>query len=134
MLKADILFRRLRDAGDDNVGHWGKARGYLVTANAVAVDDPLVLLEWYESFVMQGRAPSKSAHDALARAFELEPEVTEVRVEYAFDLAQQGRFDDAIHLVEFLVHDPHNSSQGKRLLEELRRMKSRAGQKTSDPN
>ena len=129
ILKADILFKRLRDAGDDNPAHWSKARGYVVTANAVAVDDPLVLLEWYESFTMQGRAPSATAHAALAKAFELEPEVTEVRVKYALDLAQQGKFDDAIHLVEFLAHDPHNSAQGKRLLEELQKMKAHSAGK-----
>ena len=126
VLKANILFKRLHDAGDENPAHWSKARSYVVAANAVAVDDPLVLLEWFESFAMQGRTPSKTAHAALARAFELEPEVAEVRVKYALDLAQQGNFDDAIHLVEFLAHDPHNSAVGKRLLEELQRQKARA--------
>ena len=116
VLKADVLFKRLADEGNIRVSDWSKARSYLVTANAHAVDDPTVLLGWYKSFVLQHRPPSKTAHEALERAFTLEPEVTDVRVEYALDLANSGEFDRAIHLVEFLAHDPHQGDQGRKLL------------------
>jgi len=119
VLKADVLFRRLADAGNAKASDWSKARSYLITANAHAVDDPTVLLAWYDSFIMQRKEPSKVAHDALERAFLLEPEVTEVRVELALDLARLGAFDQAIHLVEFLAHDPHQGDQGRKLLATL---------------
>ena len=54
----------------------------MVTANAGAINDPLVLMEWYESFELQGRPPTKVAQDALARAFELQPELPELRVHH----------------------------------------------------
>ena len=126
VLKADILMHRLHDAGSLAAAQWSKPRSYLVTANTGAVNDPLVLLEWYESFELQGRPPTKTAQDALARAFELQPELPELRIKYAFDLAQQGRYDEAIHLVEFLAHDPHGSETGKKLLKTLQDMKARA--------
>ena len=130
VLKADILLHRLQHAADAQSAQWNKARGYLVTANAGAVNDPLVLMEWYESFELQGRPPTKVAQDALARAFELQPELPELRVKFAFDLARQGRFDEAIRLVEFLAHDPHDSETGKKLLKTLRDMKARASATT----
>jgi hypothetical protein len=119
VLKADILFKRLEAAGNENAADWSKARSYLRTANAHAVDDPTVLLEWYDSFIFQRKSPSEVAHQALARAYELEPEVTDVRVQYAFDLAQMGDYDRAIGLVEFLAHDPHAGEQGRALLAKL---------------
>lgn len=130
VLKADILMHRLQDAGDVQPADWSKARAYLVKANAGAVNDPLVLMEWYESFELQNRAPTKLAQDALARAFELQPELPELRVKFAFDLARQGRFDEAIRLVEFLAHDPHDSENGKKLLKTLQDMKARASAPT----
>ena len=121
---------RLQDTGDAQPADWSKARAYLVKANAGAVNDPLVLMEWYESFGLQNRAPTKLAQDALARAFELQPELPELRVKFAFDLARQGRFDEAIRLVEFLAHDPHDSENGKKLLKTLQDMKARASAPT----
>lgn len=126
VLKADILMHRLHDAGDLAAAQWSKPRSYLVTANTGAVNDPLVLREWYESFELQGRPPTETAQDALARAFELQPELPDLRIKYAFDLARQGRYDEAIHLIEFLAHDPHGSEIGKKLLKTLQDMKAHA--------
>ena len=133
MLKAYFLMNRLEAAGTTTAALWVKARSYLVTANSSAVDDPLVLVAWYDSYALQGRAPTKIAHEALARAFELEPEITEVRVKYALDLAHQGNFDTAIGLVEFLTRDPHNPDQGKALLAQLTAMKAAAAKNAQAP-
>lgn len=131
VFKADIIMTRLAASNDKNPVRWSDARKYLLVANANAVDDPLVLMAWYESFLHQGRTPSKVALDALARAFELAPEVAEIRVAFAFSLANQGYFDLAIRLVEFLAHDPHHSKQGRAALEELQAMKAKARAKTA---
>ena len=126
VIKAYLLMDRLRAAGTTTAAPWTKARSYLVTANAAAVNDPMVLVAWYDSYPMQGRPPTKTARDALARAFELEPEITEVRIKYAFDLADQGEFDNAIRLVEFLARDPHRPEQGKAVLAQLTELKAAA--------
>lgn len=126
VLKATILFARLQDQRDDNPAHWSAARQYLLTANQHAVDDPLVLSTWFDSFGAQGRTPSKTARDGLARAFALAPEVIELRVKYAFDLAAQGEFDDAIMLIEFLAQHPHHAKRGQALVDQLKRMRDNA--------
>lgn len=133
VFKAYLLMNHLKEAGTTAAALWSKARSYLVIANRSAVDDPLVLVAWYDSYMLQGRAPTQIARDALARAFDLEPEITEVRVKYALDLAQQGDFETAIRLVEFLARDPHNLDQGKALLAQLNAMKAAAAKGAPAP-
>lgn len=126
VIKAAITFEKLLQANDRNPVHWENGRKYLLVANAQAADDPLVLITWYNSFGMQGKPPSKVARAALARAFELQPEVVGTRVKYAYDLADQGRYDEAIRLVEFLAHDPHLAERGRQLIEELKQRRDAA--------
>ena len=133
VLKADILFKRLEASAAATSADWSKARKYLIVDNANAVDDPLVLIEWYRSFAYQRREPTKTAHDALARAFSLAPEVTGLRVQYALDLAATGEFDKAINLVEFLAQDPHEGEQGRKLLQILFAMRDAAKGKSTTP-
>lgn len=126
VLKAQILFERLKEAREFNAEKWTAARQYLITANKAAVDDPLVLAEWYDSFKSQGRQPSLTARDGLFRAFELAPEVTEFRVKLALDLASQGKYDQALGLVEFLAQHPHHADVGRRLVEHIKSMRDRS--------
>lgn len=138
VIKAELLMKRLQAAGDKDPAHWTAARAYLITANKVAQDDPMVLIAWYDSFQMQGRKPSQTARDALARAFALAPEVPDLRARYALDLADQGRFDDAISIVQTLAFDPHGGQQGQALLRRIEAMragaKAASGQGTTAPD
>lgn len=126
VLKADILMTRLEEGRVTEPARWSDARKFLITANKYAVDDPLVLFNWYNSFRLQGREPSATARAALARAFVLAPEVINVRVAYAFDLADQRRFDEALGLVEFLAQHPHHAAEGRELVERIKEMRDRA--------
>jgi predicted Zn-dependent protease len=132
VIKADILLRRLEAAGETDPARWNAARAYLLTANQVAQDDPMVLMAWYDSFPMQRRKPSKTARDGLARAFALAPEVPELRARYALDLAEQGRFDDAIKVAQTLAFDPHGGKQGQALLSRIESMRD-IGQAAQSP-
>lgn len=123
VLKADILLKRLEADGETAPAKWSAARKFLITANKYAVDDPLVLSAWYDSYVYQHKTPTEVARAALARAFDLAPEVTDLRVQLAFDLADQGKFDEAIRLVQFLAHDPHTGKQGQAVLDQLESMR-----------
>lgn len=125
VIKADYVMRRLRIAGDMSPEKWSAARAYLLTANQAANDDPMVLVAWYDSFGRQRRKPSQTARDGLARAFELVPELPEIRARYAYDLADQGRFDEAIKLAETLAFNPHVGQQGELLLERIKAMRDR---------
>lgn len=126
LLKAEILMRRLAAKGDFDAARWTAARRYLITANSANADDPAVLVAWYDSFRKQRRTPSQTARDGLARALMLAPEASEIRVRYAIDLAEQGRFDEAIRVADVLANDPHGGSKGIELREKLKLMRSRA--------
>ena len=84
------------------------------------------------------RVKSQTARDALARAFALAPEVPDLRARYALDLADQGRFDDAISIVQTLAFDPHGGQQGQALLRRIEAMragaKAASGQGTTAPD
>lgn len=132
VIKADYVMRRLRLAGETSPEKWSAARAYLLTANQAASDDPMVLVAWYDSFGRQRRVPSQTARDGLARAFELVPEQPDIRARYAYDLAAQNRFDEAIKLAETLAFNPHSGAQGERLLERIKAMRDRKAPKPEE--
>lgn len=123
VLKADYRTFALRAAKEADPAKWRDARSFLLTANAANPDDPATLAGWHETMVRQGRVPSQTAHDGLARAFALQPEEPRLRTAYALDLARLGRFDEAIRLAETVATDPHRSRQGLRLLRRLEALK-----------
>lgn len=123
VLKARLMFARLEDKNNENPASWRDARAYLSKANAAAKLDPGPLAAFYESFSQQHRQPPKLASDGLALAFNLAPEATDLRAEYAFDLARQGNYDAAIKLAEVLAYDPHDGQQGASLLKQIKEMR-----------
>ena len=123
LLKAELLMDRLDRDGEDGAEAWKPVRGFIARANRADVLDPAPLFTWYDSFARQGEAPDNLASDGLALAFSLAPEVTELRVGYAWDLARRRQFDEAIRLVEFVVRDPHNAGQGNAVIERLKAMR-----------
>ncbi len=132
VIKAEIVMRRLQKGGERSPERWSAAREYLITANRESSDDPMVLVAWYDSFRLQGRKPSPTARDGLARAFELVPEQPEIRSRFAYDLADQGRFAEAIKLAETLAFNPHGGKQGEVLLERIKAMRDRRAQRPDD--
>ncbi len=123
VLKARLTFDRLSDARDDSAPSWRAARAFVTKANAADNLDPEPLAAWYESFVRQGRTPSKTASDGLALAYSRAPEALGLRMNYAFDLARRGEYDAAIKLVEVLAYDPHNGEAGAAVLVQLKAMR-----------
>ena len=125
LLKAELLMDRLDREKQSSAAAWKPVRGFISKANRADVLDPAPLYTWYNSFLREGIAPDKLASDGLALAFSLAPEVTELRVGYALDLARRKQFDEAIRLVEFVVRDPHNAEQGNAVIEQLKAMRDR---------
>lgn len=123
-LKAELAFYRLRESGDDTPASWRAARALLVKANAADTEDPVPLYNWYQSYAIQGKEPSKVARDALEKAFSLQPEVAEVRATFAIDLARQDKFDQALRLARLMANDPHNPEYGQHVLKQIEAMRS----------
>lgn len=127
LLKAEVLMDRLDSSNQRGDVSWKPVRTYISRANRADTLDPAPLFGWYDSFVRQGLEPDKLASDGLALAFNLAPEAVDLRVEYAWDLARQERYDAAIKTIEFVVRDPHNAERGSELLARLRKMRDEAG-------
>jgi hypothetical protein len=134
LLKAELLMAQLDLSDDTGTAAWKRVRTYIVKANRADNDDPAPLFIWYEAAIRQGLEPDKLASDGLAKAFELQPEATDLRVEYAFDLARQKRFAEAIRSIEFVVRNPHDSTRGAEILAQLTKMRDEAGKQPTGPD
>jgi hypothetical protein len=126
VLKADLLADQLALGKIDTPARWAAVRALLARANRLDTEDQVPLFRWYESYVRQGTPPDTTARNGLYKAFLLAPEVAELRVELAFSLADQQRFDEAVALVEFLANDPHHAKFGASVLEQLKKMRDAA--------
>jgi len=129
-VRANVLLGRLnlyqlRDKGETDPAAWREARRPIQLANRTDPDDPVPLYAYFDSFLAEGKRPSDMAIKALERAFALTPENIEMRVAYAFSLANQGQFDPAIRLAKTVAFDPHDNGQGEAILARLEAMRDR---------
>ncbi len=133
ILKAELTIRRLSATHGASPADWNKARLRLIHAARQSPDDPLPYLRLFSSYSRQGKKPPQSAHRAIARAFALQPESSDIRLAYAFSLAMQGKHDRATRHARVLASDPHAAKLGRRALVTLDRMRkadaARAGPK-----
>lgn len=108
LVKGRALLRQNIKLDMSDVERWKEARGWIVKANRADVNDPMPLFSYYQSFHQQGLKPSPSAVKGLARAYQMVPEDRDVRMTYAFELAEEKNYASAIRLVETVAFDPHN--------------------------
>jgi tetratricopeptide (TPR) repeat protein len=102
---------------------WSAARKHFVEANRVEVDHPEPLVSYYQTFVMQGQAPSAAAVDGLKWAQALAPFDGQLRMLTAVQLMNEERFAEAINVLTPLAYNPHNTSDdnpARRLMAEAR--------------
>jgi Flp pilus assembly protein TadD len=79
---------------------WDAARRTIVQASKLDPRDPMILEAYYDSFAAQGGLPPESAQNALYSAFELAPQVDELRFKLARDFEQRGLIEDAIAIIK----------------------------------
>jgi len=135
-VRANVLLGRILTAEveaktDPKPEDWNAVRKPIALANRTNPDDPVPLYAYFKSFIDQGRRPPPIAIDGLARAFQLARENIGVRVSYAFALANDGKFDDALTLAKAVAFDPHDGGQGEQLLAQLERMRERSKARAS---
>ena len=124
VLLGRMMLAKVREKDDPSAADWSAARKPIVLANQTDPDDPVPLLAYYESFAAQGKAPPPIAIDGLERSFRLAPENNLTRMNYAYALAGQGKFDLAIKLAKTVAFDPHDSGDGLALLDQLEEMRT----------
>ncbi|MDO9363803.1 MAG: tetratricopeptide repeat protein [Sphingopyxis sp.] len=130
-VRANVLLGRILTADveamdDPKPEDWNAVRKPIALANRTNPDDPLPLYAYFKSFVDQGRRPPPIAIEGLGRAFQLARENIGVRVSYAFALANDGKYDEALALAKAVAFDPHDNGQGERLLAQLESMRDRS--------
>lgn len=131
VLRGRIMLAELREKDHPSAADWNAARKPIVLANQTDPDDPVPLFAYYESFSGQGVAPPPIAIDGLERAFQLAPENNLTRVNYAYALAERGKFDLAIRLAKTVAFDPHDGGDGLALLDQLEAMRTEREGKAS---
>ncbi len=129
-VRANVLLGRLNihelhDKGSDDPAAWGAARRPITLANRTDPNDAVPLYAYFESFVMQGKRPPDIAIQGLERAFSLTPENIEIRVSYAFALANLGDFEPALRLAKTVAFDPHDNGRGEVMLAQLEALRDR---------
>jgi hypothetical protein len=130
-VRANVLLGRILTAeveakDDPQPEDWNAVRKPIALANRTNPDDPVPLFAYFKTFIDQGRRPPPIAIQGLARAYQLAPENSVARVSYAFALADDGKFDDAVKLARGVAFDPHDGGQGEQLLAELEAMRERS--------
>lgn len=126
VLLGRLLLHELDEKGEDDRAAWAAARKPIQLANRTDPLDPVPLYAYFRSFLDEGVRPPDMAIKALERAFAIAPENIEVRVSYAFALANQGKFDSAIALAQSVAFDPHDNSRGEQMLQRLETMRDEA--------
>lgn len=124
VLLGEMLTHAIEEKEDAGPTDWNAVRKPIILANRTNPDDPVPFIAYYKSFVDQGMKPPPIAIEGLARAFHLGPENIGARMNYAFALARDGKYDTAIQLAKIVAFDPHDEG-GAELLVQLEEMRKR---------
>lgn len=132
LYKAEALAEHLHYIGNADPARWKEVSALLLKANTGNPNDPLVLNQWFKNFQLRDQEPPQNARNALARAFQLAPDVPDIRVAYAFDLARHDDFANALAVVRPIAFDPHNADAGISVLLSLQDMQKHREQEKKD--
>lgn len=125
-LLASLLMTDLRDRGAGPADkRWQDVRKHILAANASDKEDPVPLVLWYRMQRQTVGTPSATARAGLLKAFDQVPEVSWVRILFAFDLASQGDFKTARKIIEVIANDAHQGNEGAVALAQLDAMEGK---------
>ena len=102
--QADALEGEARHAMFD------RARKALSAANGIDKEDPEPMMEYYFSYLKEGRAPNANAVAALHYASELAPQDTGLRMNSALRYLYDGKLTEARRSLVPIAFDPHGGS------------------------
>ncbi len=131
VLLGRLMLHELDEKGEEDPAPWREARKPIQRANRADPLDPVPLYAYFRSFLDEGIRPTEPALKALERAFSIAPENIEVRVSYAFALANRGDFDSALALAKSVAFDPHDNGRGEAMLKRLEAMRKEHTERTA---
>lgn len=126
MSRKSILLAReaARLSGSAREAKGAEARRLALKANKADQDDPLPYLAFYESFRQLGQKPTGNAVVGLreaAAAFPLDLNMRQLLVD---ELAANGRYVEAIELIQAIANNPHDSPRRDAAREQLGKLKA----------
>jgi Flp pilus assembly protein TadD len=86
---------------------WKAARRHFVSVNKIENDHPIPLINYYLSFLEQGKEPTKAALDGLEWALELAPYDVNLRMMVARQEMKDKRLAEAIRTISPVAYNPH---------------------------
>lgn len=116
LLQGQMLMDQLRNQGSIDTNAWQRVRGAIQKSIAANGNNPMALKAYYDSYIGERRPASDDAVSAIAKAFDMVPELSAVRVAYAWSLARAGDLQGAERAVHILAYDPQDSGSGRMLV------------------
>jgi tetratricopeptide (TPR) repeat protein len=110
LYKARVLLARAK-AAKAAAPVWTQARQWIVKANRASPNDAAALALYYDSFGMEGSAPTKAAVAGLHRAVELVPQDPSLRMQAATRHVLDGDKEEARRLLRTVAYDPHAGAE-----------------------
>lgn len=133
LLQGQLLMDQLRHQGSTDTYAWQRVRAWIqksITANG---NNPMVLKAYYDSYIGERRPASPEAVSAISEAFCIVPELSAVRVAYAWSLARAGDLERAKHAVTILTYDPQESGSGRMLAVQFAGMRKLQASAAANP-
>jgi tetratricopeptide (TPR) repeat protein len=108
--KGMILLKEAEDLQGAELGRKvGEARKLILAANKKDPNDPHALVAYYQSFRVSGERAPAVAVEGLRQAVGTIPQDGMPRMLLATQLANEGKFAEAIHFLGPIAYDPHPS-------------------------
>ena len=110
IFKARSIVERAAKAKTPDPKQFTLGRQWLLKANKIDSEDPEPLLEYYNSFLLEGGTPTKNAIDALHYASNLAPQDANLRLTSAIQYVRDKNLKEARRTLVPIAFDPHDSA------------------------
>jgi tetratricopeptide (TPR) repeat protein len=107
IIQKGYALRQRADAAGAPESAWKELRSHWIKANKIENDNPVPLVEFYQTYLRQGIAPTKNAIEGLEWAMTLAPFDSSIRWMAAQQMIQDERLADAVGTLIPLAYSPH---------------------------
>jgi tetratricopeptide (TPR) repeat protein len=122
--KGYAMMRMAPDAKDEDKA-WSDVRKHFSAVNRIENDHPIPLMQFYISFMKQGRKPTENAVKGLEWALALAPFDGGLRWMVSNHYMQNKNYKDAVDTLGPLAYNPHKNENTERALALLNEAKER---------
>lgn len=129
--KGYAMARMAKDAKNPDAA-WSKVRKQFLIVNGIENDHPIPLIQFYESYIEQGKKPTENAVTGLEWALQLSPFDVELRLTVAQQMIGDERYDDAITVLGPLASSPHNKGVSDSALEMIKKAEEARAKQAAD--